>query len=63
MGSLGGLSVLSLCCLLDFFVDPLDQPPSIGYWELVVVIPGGHPEVVPQKEERLKHYEDFILRR
>lgn len=55
------LTVLSLGCVLDLFVDSVDQPTSVSDWELVVVSPV-HSKVVTKQEERFKDYFGFVFR-
>ena len=61
MEALAGLTILSFSSLGDFIVDPLDEPSTVSYRELIVVIPG-HSEVVAQQEEGLQHHHRFIFR-
>jgi len=61
--ALAGLAVLSFRCLLDFLIDPLDQPSLVSYREFVVIAPVRHPEVVTQEKKRLKDKSLPILQR
>jgi hypothetical protein len=56
------LATLSIGSGLDLLVDPVDQPSSIGDWELVIVTPI-HSKVVAKEKERLKHYLWLVFRR
>ena len=56
------LATLSISSGLDLLVDSVDQPSTIGDWELVIVAPI-HSEVITKEKERLKHYLWLVFRR